>query len=93
MYVASAIGGVMSSKKDHTSETVIVASWLITLACGLFSTISGGHSIDKAVYGYEVLLGLGVGLTFSATTVMANTVRREDSGMIYNKPSILIRNC
>jgi hypothetical protein len=58
-----------------------VASCLILLGSGLLSTISGGNSIDKAVYGYEFILGLGCGLILSSMTMMVNLVTTlEDNG-------------
>jgi hypothetical protein len=60
---------------------VIAASCLILLGCGLLSTISDSHDIEKAIYGYEVILGFGTGLTFSSMTLMVNVVSsKEDNG-------------
>jgi hypothetical protein len=72
------LGGAISSKKNLTSQTAIVASCLILLGTGLLSTIKGGHSIDKAVYGYEFILGLGCGLILSSLTMMVNLVTSLD---------------
>lgn len=72
MALGSGLGGAVSSKKNFTSHTLIVASCLILLGCGLMSTIKKSVAIDPAVYGYQFILGLGTGLTFSAATMMTN---------------------
>jgi hypothetical protein len=61
---------LISSKKNWTPETLIVGTSLITSGCGLLSTIGNGYAIDKPVYIYQVILGLGCGLSFSSTTSM-----------------------
>jgi hypothetical protein len=70
----------MFGTKGRTSEAIIMGSWLITLGCGLLSSIPGGHKMHKVIYGYEVILGLGYGLAISATTIVANYTKKELSG-------------
>lgn len=72
MALGSGLGGAVSSKRNFTSHTLIVAACLILLGCGLMSTIKETRSIDTAVYGYQFILGLGTGLTFSSVTIMTN---------------------
>lgn len=76
--LGSFLGGVISSKKNNTSPTLIVASCLILLGSGLLSTLSGGKEFYKPTYGYQFILGLGVGLTFSAGTVLTNLANNAD---------------
>ena len=64
---------------NFTSHTLIVAACLILLGCGLLSTISDGVAMDKAVYGYQFILGLGTGLTFSSVTMMASLANDSDN--------------
>ncbi|KAL8818789.1 MAG: hypothetical protein Q9223_002650 [Gallowayella weberi] len=40
--------------------------------CGLLSTLDGGRDFYSPTYGYEFILGLGVGLTFSSSTLLAS---------------------
>lgn len=79
--LGSFIGGAASSKKNNTSPILIFATCLIFLGCGLLSTLSGGREFYKPTYGYQVLLGFGVGLTLSSSTVLTNiNSKSEDLG-------------
>ena len=73
MALGSGLGGALSKKKNITSHTLIVAACLILLGCGLMSTLEETRTLDSAVYGYQFILGLGVGLTLSAGTLMTST--------------------
>ena len=45
------------------------------------STLGGGKEFYKPTYGYQVILGLGVGLTFSSGTLLTNiNSKSEDVG-------------
>ena len=50
----------------------MVATCFILLGCGLLSTLSGHRKFYTLVYGYQVILGLGVGLTFSSGTLLTS---------------------
>ena len=50
----------------------MTASCLILLGCGLLSTLSGGRHFYTPTYGYQLILGLGVGLTFSSGTLLTS---------------------
>ena len=66
------VGGAASSKKNFTSPTLIFATCLILLGCGLCSRLGGSREFYTPTYGYQVILGLGVGLTFSSGTLSTN---------------------
>lgn len=57
-------------KRNNTFPTLLSAACLILLGTGLLSTTTTGLAIPHAQYGYQVLLGLGAGLTFSSATVL-----------------------
>lgn len=81
----SFLGGAASSKKNLTSPTLIFASCLILLGCGLLSTLGGGREFYTPTYGYQLILGLGVGLTFSGGTLLTNLAcKSEDLGKFHN---------
>ena len=81
MAFGSFIGGAASSKRNLTSPTLIIATFLILIGCGLMSTLGSGREFYKAAYGYQCVLGLGVGLTFSSGTLMTNLASKpEDVG-------------
>ena len=77
MLFASALGSTVaswaSSKKNNTFFTLILASSLLLLGSGLLSTTSTGPHLDSAIYGYQAIFGLGIGMTF-ATSVIVTTI-------------------
>lgn len=77
--VGSFLGGAVSSKRNNTSFTLIVASSLQLLGVGLMSMLTGPDASVSAQYGFQVILGLGVGLSFSGATVMTNILAAEHS--------------
>ena len=78
MVIGGAIGGAISSKKNLTSYQLIGAACFMLVGSGLLSTVSNGPGISPALYGYQVLLGLGIGITLSSYTLLvalSNTYR------------------
>ena len=77
MLFASALGSTVaslaSSKRNNTFYTLMLASSFLLLGSGLLSTTSTGPHLDSAIYGYQVIFGLGIGMTFS-TSVIVTTV-------------------
>ena len=69
----STIGGLLSRKRNRTFFTLFTASCLMVLGCGLLSTASEGLAIDNALYGYQVIFGFGLGMTFTTVTIIAST--------------------
>ena len=41
------------------------------IGCGLFSTVPVNLLIEPSIYGYQVVFGLGLGMTFSTATIIA----------------------
>ncbi|XP_044721573.1 major facilitator superfamily domain-containing protein [Hirsutella rhossiliensis] len=75
----SFLGGALSSKRNNTSYTLVAASCLQLLGVGLMTTIAGTHTSTAAQYGFQAIFGLGVGLSFSAATIMTNMFAAEPS--------------
>ncbi|KAH6677569.1 major facilitator superfamily domain-containing protein [Halenospora varia] len=70
--VGSLIGGGSSAKKNLTFYTMTIAMIFVTVGSGLLSTLpSDGHE-TKAIYGYEVILGIGLGMSVSTATFMTS---------------------
>jgi hypothetical protein len=67
----STLAGAVSSKKDLSFYTLIVGSCLMTIGTGLLSTISDDSKVDPKIYGFEVLVGLGFGLSVSTSSILA----------------------
>lgn len=64
------LGGFLSSKQNRSFYTLTAGSFFATLGAGLFFSLGYSPNIPAALYGYEVLIGFGFGLTFASTTVM-----------------------
>ncbi|CAM1502261.1 Fc.00g042450.m01.CDS01 [Cosmosporella sp. VM-42] len=77
--VGSFLGGAISSKRNNTSLTLFGASALQLLGVGLMSMLTGVGASVKAQYGFQAILGLGVGLSFSAATIMTSILAAERS--------------
>ncbi|PHH77778.1 hypothetical protein CDD80_202 [Ophiocordyceps camponoti-rufipedis] len=77
--VGSFLGGALSSKRNNTSYTLVGASCLQLLGVGLMTTMNGLQASSAAQYGYQAIFGLGVGLSFSAATIMTNMFAAESS--------------
>lgn len=75
--IGSFLGGAFSSKRNNTSYTLVGASCLQLLGVGLMTTITGSHTSEAAQYGYQAIFGLGVGLSFSAATIMTGVLAAE----------------
>lgn len=70
--VGSCLNGFICRKKDRSFFSFVAAGCLITIGTGLFSTLGSGLSVENKCYGFQVLVGLGVGLTFSGISIMTS---------------------
>ncbi|EWG38788.1 hypothetical protein FVEG_01913 [Fusarium verticillioides 7600] len=77
--VGSFLGGAISSRRNNTSLTLLGASCLQLLGVGLMSMLTGPDSHSKAQYAFQAIFGLGVGLSFSAATIMTSILAAERS--------------
>ena len=72
LLVSAAIGSMLGGLTViHSFAALLVASGSMALGTGLLSTLSDHHSIQARTYGFEVPLGLGVGLSISISTLLA----------------------
>ncbi|ETS83813.1 hypothetical protein PFICI_05689 [Pestalotiopsis fici W106-1] len=73
LLAASATGsvlcGIINKTKDRICESMIAASSLVALGCGLESTISDFVEPEAKALGCLVLVGLGFGLSAAVTTM------------------------
>ena len=67
--VGSFVAGGLCRKLNNTSSTFMVGSALIVLGVGLLTTLSSSIKIQLKLYGFEVFLGLGIGMVFSSISV------------------------
>lgn len=76
-----ALGGGLSLRKNNTFPVLVAASVIITIAAGLLSDLPSAIKPPAKQWGIEVVLGLGVGLKISTTTLIAVLqVEFEDHG-------------
>lgn len=68
----SFLAGALSSKRNNTALTLIASSCLQLVGTGLLSTLSDVTTEIKAQYGYQVVLGLGIGLSLGSATIMTS---------------------
>ncbi|KAH6847112.1 major facilitator superfamily domain-containing protein [Chaetomium sp. MPI-CAGE-AT-0009] len=79
MAVGSGLGGAASAKRNNTWWTQIVSGILMLVGSALLSTLADTTSPEPKQWGFQVLLGLGVGLSLSTTTFVTSlSVEFED---------------
>ncbi|GAP82366.2 putative multidrug transporter [Rosellinia necatrix] len=82
MLGATALGaflaGALSRQRNNTSWTLLAAHCLQLLGASLMLTLHNVTVQVKAQYGYQVLLGLGIGLSLGAATIMASVQSDQD---------------
>lgn len=79
--VGSALGGAFSAKKNRTFLTLNLASVFMLVGSGLLSDLPDTISPAPRQWGYEVVLGFGIGLNLSTMTFLTSLqVEFEDHG-------------
>ncbi|KGQ07335.1 putative MFS-type transporter yusP [Beauveria bassiana D1-5] len=71
----SFLGGAISSKKNNTAYTIVAAACLQLFGVTLMSIIPS--TVRATQYVFQIAFGLGVGLCFSAATIMTNLIAPE----------------
>lgn len=74
----STIGGILSSRKNLTSYSVIIGSCFVLLGTGLLSTVSHSASISPSQYVYQIIFGFGTGISFSSSVLMTTLSNTPD---------------
>ena len=81
MAVGSGLGGAASAKRNNTWWTQIASAVLMLVGSALLSTLTDTTSPEPKQWGFQVILGLGVGLSLSTTTFITSlSVEFEDHG-------------
>ena len=73
------INGPINARKNRTSIVAVISCILIFASTSLFNMLQHADTDMRGQYGYQVIFGLGVGLFFSAATIMgtAQAPRRD----------------
>ncbi|KAH8586548.1 major facilitator superfamily transporter [Bisporella sp. PMI_857] len=70
--VGSLVGGGASAKKNLTFFTMTIAMALVVVGSGLLSTLPSSGNETRSIYGYEIILGFGLGMSVSTATFMTS---------------------
>ncbi|KAI5257952.1 MFS general substrate transporter [Aureobasidium subglaciale] len=88
--IGSILGGLTM---EHTFPALAVSTALMAIGAGLLSTLSVHTGVQNRTYGYELLLGLGTGISVSTSTVFANiSTRSDDKGDLHATISTVLSN-
>lgn len=75
MMASSAVGtltaGSINTRRNFTGYTVVLASTFLVIGYGLMITLGDAHPTPTRQFGFQVLIGLGCGWSFTATTLIA----------------------
>jgi len=86
MLIASAFGsviaGFVTSRWPLYYVLLSIGAGLTTLGCALLTTLDAAVAIQGKVYGFEVLVGLGFGLTVACSTGMSIRVTDARDGAV-----------
>lgn len=75
------VSGLVLSKRNICSYLIILGTSLQLIGLGLHSSLPTTVSISTASYGYQVILGMGLGTTLSSSFILARIeVERKDIG-------------
>ncbi|KAI1170427.1 major facilitator superfamily domain-containing protein [Nemania sp. FL0916] len=81
MLGATALGaflaGAVSRRRNNTSWTLLAAHCLQLLGTGLMLMLRNITAEIKAQYGFQVLLGLGIGLALGSVTIMGSVQSQQ----------------
>ena|SRR5687767_6727629 len=72
------LGGIMSKTRNISSHVLLVSLGLQLLGLGLMTTLPTTAEFTSDIYGFEVILGLGFGLTLSCVVIVAQTEVKND---------------
>lgn len=74
LLVSAAIGSMLGGfTANYPFPALATANSMIALGAGLLSTLTQHHGVQAKTYGFEVPLGFGMGLSISASTLLAAT--------------------
>ena len=77
----STINGIISSRKNLNFYSLVIACCILLVGSGLMSTVAFSETVDPALYGYQVIFGLGIGGILSSTVVISSLYSNfEDYG-------------
>jgi hypothetical protein len=70
--IGAVIGGFANARRNYTSYTLVAASAFQVLGYGLMTTVGQSTIVPAKLYGFQIFLGLGFGMSMAAATQMIN---------------------
>lgn len=67
--IGSVISGIVSKKQNRLSETMTVATMMVTLGLALETTVSDSQELQPKFLGFLAFIGLGYGMITSSATM------------------------
>lgn len=80
--VGSVIAGFVTSRSQVYYLLLSIGAALTTLGCALLTTLDGAVVVQHKMYGFEVLVGLGFGLTVACSTGMSIRITNPEDGAV-----------
>lgn len=68
----SFLAGAISSKRNRTSLTLMLASTLQCVSLACFTTVKNVLSAIAVTYAWQIIFGLGIGLSFASVTILTS---------------------
>ncbi|EME86737.1 uncharacterized protein MYCFIDRAFT_162355 [Pseudocercospora fijiensis CIRAD86] len=70
--IGSTLGTLLSPQRDNLCPTIAVGSAFMALGTGLLATLSDAQAVEAKLYGFQVFVGLGFGMTASSSSLISN---------------------
>ncbi|RDL41063.1 MFS multidrug transporter-like protein [Venustampulla echinocandica] len=67
--VASTLAGIINTRKSYIFPTLLIGSLLMVIGAATLSTLDNVLEIEPKMYGFQVFMGLGFGLTVSTVSL------------------------
>lgn len=75
----SALGGILCQKRNISCHLLIASLSLQVIGLGLMTTLpTSARVISPSIYGFQIILGLGFGLSLSCLVIVAQTEVKHD---------------
>jgi MFS family permease len=87
--IGSTLAGIVSGKKNNTFPTMMLGAVLMLIGTASLSTLQNSNNTQARIYGLEVFVGFGFGLTISTSSLIAAMDSEiQDSGVF--QPPLLM---
>jgi hypothetical protein len=67
----SMVAGIVTGKKNRTFLVLVAASCLMVIGTACMSTLTDKIEVEAKVYGFQVFIGLGFGLTVATSSIVS----------------------